>query len=307
MGERLGVHLEEQIEDGGQFTHVPVDGEAIKPRSIVFILDSDGQLAFVGRLKRSLSKVAMGQRRLKGDRLAKIARIDLVDLPNKTQGLLTRYLANTASPLGEATGKLLRENLVQLQPELEELFEQLEQSLQPDFSAEYDSREIILEQQKDATVLAMKVAGIFDNERNVAAKKVDIAALSFLDTIEGERISEDRLIEHDATVFSDWSRQDREHISSGTEFVEGRNRMTVFTANRRPLEEVFGVDLIYVDAERKSATFVQYKMMDRKTKNNDPYFYPGAGNHNTELARMRSFQSFIDQRSRNRNLLHDCP
>jgi len=36
----------------------------------------------------------------------------------------------------------------------------------------------------------------------------------------------------------------------------------VFTANRQPLEQLFGVDLIYLNETRRSIVMVQYKMME---------------------------------------------
>ena len=38
--------------------------------------------------------------------------------------------------------------------------------------------------------------------------------------------------------------------------------MDVFTANKRPLEELFGVDLIYLNKTRGALVMVQYKMLE---------------------------------------------
>lgn len=303
--ENIGHYLESQMDERGQFTHIPLDGADIKPRSIVFVLGHDGRLAFIGRLKRSQGKVAMRQRRLKGDKITPLGRQGLNLLTDRTLKLLSPYLNKSTTHLSKTTGEALRDDLVLSYPELSKTFEELEELLQPNLQVEYEHKEVILEQQKDATVLAMKVAGMLGMEREIASQSIDITAPSFLDSIEEERIGEDRLIEHDAGVFSDWSLQDKAYISSGAEFVNENNRMTVFTVNRRALEKVFGVDLIYVDDLRKSATFVQYKMMDRKTQNKDFYFYPNSGNHNNELVRMDKFQNYLDKNSKNRNRLED--
>ena len=50
---------------------------------------------------------------------------------------------------------------------------------------------------------------------------------------------------------------------TGRAVFERRNeRLEVLTANRRPLERVFGVDLVYLNVTRKNIVMMQYKMLE---------------------------------------------
>lgn len=45
-------------------------------------------------------------------------------------------------------------------------------------------------------------------------------------------------------------------------FENGADRLEVYTANRGPLEKMFGVDLIYINQSVGNAVMVQYKMLE---------------------------------------------
>ena len=79
-------------------------------------------------------------------------------------------------------------------------------------------------------------------------------------------LPEDSVIEHDARHVPGLA-LNRIHVTGRAEFRRGNERLEVITANRRPLERVFGVDLIYHNLPRKSLVMVQYKMLNpNKTK-----------------------------------------
>ena len=103
-------------------------------------------------------------------------------------------------------------------------------------------------------------------------------------------IREDSVVEHDARAFPDFELTDSD-ITGRAVFEKGRERLEVFTANRRPLEEVFGVDLIYLNTTRQNMVMVQYKMLEPhgcKDRDNDWVYRPDA-NLNSEIERMRRF------------------
>jgi hypothetical protein len=60
---------------------------------------------------------------------------------------------------------------------------------------------------------------------------------------------EDSVIEHDARHLPGFDLVGSD-ITGRAVFTKDRERLEIFTANRRPLEHVFGVDLIYLNATR---------------------------------------------------------
>ena len=133
----------------------------------------------------------------------------------------------------------------------------------------------------DAKVLAAILAQLsppkrFDNARamqwdavKTALKAFGMNEASFVslpggDTALGStRILEDAVIEHDARSIPGWTLTGSEVTGVAT-FNNGDEQLEVITANKRPLEELFGVDLIYLNKSRGSLVMVQYKMMERQ-------------------------------------------
>jgi hypothetical protein len=66
-------------------------------------------------------------------------------------------------------------------------------------------------------------------------------------------------------------------------------RLTVVLANRLPLEEQTGTDLIYFNEKFRSFVMVQYKAMERE--NNETFFRLPDAQLTTELERMRALRS----------------
>lgn len=73
-------------------------------------------------------------------------------------------------------------------------------------------------------------------------------------------VHEDGVIEHDARVVPGYEFIDSDVRGQAT-FRKGHQTLEVYTANRRKLEEAFGVDLIYLNLFHRNAVLVQYKML----------------------------------------------
>ena len=112
--------------------------------------------------------------------------------------------------------------------------------------------------QDDAVRLAIKAFGGPDEATHLALNEGSATALGTV------RLLEDAVIEHDARSIPGLRLTDSD--LTGRARFEGRDRtLEVLTANRRPLEELFGVDLIYLNRRRGSIVMVQYKMLERGT------------------------------------------
>jgi len=108
--------------------------------------------------------------------------------------------------------------------------------------------------QADAITLALKAFGVTDGANTV----------SFVgkgSSIEGTRLLEDAVIEHDARWVPGW-RLDDSDVTGKAVFTQRDESLVVYTANKRPLETLLGVDLIYLNERRRSLVMVQYKMME---------------------------------------------
>lgn len=290
----LADGLEDRISEERRFTYVPQDGGlAVAERSIAFVIDQLGEIKFLGRIKRSM-KIATVQRRLTGDQISEIGPVPIGALSADVQAYFQEHSSKPVFPILENIAQQMRADIERVLPDSVGIFQNLDDLVNRRERTTLGNKEAALEQQKDATLLALKISGLHESEGDVAAVAVDTERVSFLKSLGPLQVSEDQVLAHDAAVFSDWSRDDTESVQGVAEFVKGDKSLTIVSANREALESVFGVDLIYVDAARESATFVQYKLMDQRTAKKEDYFNPASGRHNVELQRMRKVQNFID-------------
>lgn len=150
--------------------------------------------------------------------------------------------------------------------------------------------------QMDALKLALQAFGRTDTAIELSLKGKNTA-------LAGVRIQEDAVIEHDARWIEGWSLLDSD-LTGRAVFQRGSDRLEVITANKRPLEELFGVDLIYMNKTRNSIVMVQYKMMEPGEKLNWRIGDYGGSERewivriddqfSEELKRMRSFDKDLD-------------
>lgn len=117
----------------------------------------------------------------------------------------------------------------------------------------YDARAM----QHDAIHLALKAFGASDE----GARALFLPGAST--ELASVRLQEDAVIEHDARWIPGWHLS-RSDLTGRAVFRQGEDELHVFTANKRPLEELFGVDLIYLNQRRRALVMVQYKMMEPK-------------------------------------------
>ena len=108
--------------------------------------------------------------------------------------------------------------------------------------------------QHDAVSLAIKAFGGSYEASEIALPGADSA----IGTV---RLLEDAVIEHDARWMPGW-RLTASSLTGRATFEKHGERLDVFTANKRPLEQLFGVDLIYLNEARGALVMVQYKMLE---------------------------------------------
>ena len=140
--------------------------------------------------------------------------------------------------------------------------------------------------QEDAVHTAMRAFGLSPGDQAVSlelsrGKDTALARVN---------IMEDSIVEHDARTFPDFEMIDSD-VTGRAVFEKGRERLEVFTANRCPLENVFGVDLIYFNVTRENIVMVQYKMLEpHSPKDGDKdWVYRPDNKLDDEIGRMKKF------------------
>jgi hypothetical protein len=156
--------------------------------------------------------------------------------------------------------------------------------------------------QEDAIQTAMAAFGIRKNElpEQITLKRGTSSGLGFI----GAYLYEDNVVHADASRLPGFDIIASDVTGRAT-FQRGEERLVIYTANKLPLEAMFGVDLIYINETRGNVVMVQYKMLEEDKKENgksDWIFRPNRQLRD-EIARMSipKFEgSFTDYRL-NRN------
>lgn len=140
--------------------------------------------------------------------------------------------------------------------------------------------------QLDALKMALRVFGL---PEDAPAARMNLASGSKTG-LTRLNVHEDGVIEHDARVIPGY-----EFVSSDVRgqatFRKGHQTLEVYTANRRKLEEAFGVDLIYLNLFHRNAVLVQYKMLEPRGKDDAPpdWVYREDKHLQKQLKTMRLF------------------
>jgi hypothetical protein len=116
--------------------------------------------------------------------------------------------------------------------------------------------------QKEALLTALLVAGREFDHRIVREWMPSEQPKSFLDGLESVRLHESQAILHDFQRFPDFSAMDGK-VKGSVQFVSpAGDVLTVIHADKEPLEQLTGADLIYYNEAYKCFVFVQYKMLE---------------------------------------------
>ena len=139
--------------------------------------------------------------------------------------------------------------------------------------------------QKDAISLAMKAFGL-----SPTAPAARVYLDDNQDTALGEtKIREDFVIEHHARSIPGFALS-KSDLTGRAIFRKDREVLEVITANRSPLEEVLGVDLIYLNAIMQNIVMIQYKMLERESfSSGNNWIYRPDHQLEEQMNRMRRF------------------
>lgn len=120
--------------------------------------------------------------------------------------------------------------------------------------------------QKEALGLALEIAGL-PRDDLLAWQPNDTQQQSFLDGLPGARVREDAMLLSDFSTIPGFDAVGEVTHYGSKLFSSEQNpaiRLTVIMANRLPLEQQTGADLIYFNEAYRSFVMVQYKAMEKR-------------------------------------------
>jgi hypothetical protein len=127
-----------------------------------------------------------------------------------------------------------------------------------------------LAQQKEALLTALSIAGLSRDPIQEWAPP-DGTPVSFLDGLPNVRLREDPMVINDLQNLPGFDViKTYPYGAAVFESEETSERLTVILANRLPLEEQTGTDLIYFNETYQSFVMVQYKAMEREDRRDGP-------------------------------------
>ena len=140
--------------------------------------------------------------------------------------------------------------------------------------------------QHDAIQTALRAFGLSTDEPATTLELIGREET----TLVRVNILEDAVVEHDARHVPGYSLAGSDLTGRAT-FLQNSEKLEVYTANRRPLEQTFGVDLIYLNLTRQNIVMLQYKMLERnKTLDGRDWIYRPDDQLDSEIERMRRFR-----------------
>ncbi|MDD2942055.1 MAG: hypothetical protein PHC51_03720 [bacterium] len=140
--------------------------------------------------------------------------------------------------------------------------------------------------QEDAIKSAMAAFGIRGSAipDQVTLKKGASSGLGLI----GAHLFEDNVVHSDSLRFPGFDAISAD-VTGRAVFQRADERLVIYTANKLPLEQMLGVDLIYINETRGNIVMLQYKMLEedkQESENRDWLFRPDKQLRD-EIARMR--------------------
>lgn len=156
-----------------------------------------------------------------------------------------------------------------------------------------------LAEQKEAVLTAINIAGIDKSHVQGWDYSEAKGPVSFLDGLEKVTLREDSMIINDLVNFPGFDLIKTTTYSASI-FQNDKSRLTVILANRLPLEELLGTDLIYYNEDFGCFIMVQYKVME---KENDQFLFRVPNTQLTEdINRMESIVDSLNSIGTNDNI-----
>jgi hypothetical protein len=288
--ERLGV-FDHAMDMYGHFAEaVPSFNHSRNAPLVCFIVDPSGHVSHIGRGRRGVN-AGTEQSRLNIDEIHSLdsavsIRDIIVGVPNRNRKAVEDRFQNG----GLLSPKAFQETVdlfVQLAPGSGGLIERFTTSTRQRLERLSERARSNLAYQKEAVAVALSLAGI-DRAPLAEWSLEEEAPESFLDGLAEVRMREDPMVIQDMRQVPGYAYLRDVPNAAAAVFVDGEDRLTVIMANRQPLEEQTGTDLIYFNERFQAFIMVQYKAMEPDDELGAIFRFPEA-KLTDELSRMDRF------------------
>ncbi|HEY4291844.1 hypothetical protein [Luteibacter sp.] len=263
--ERITTFLQCVAEDRA-FAEPVADFQHSRTAPLVCFVVSSGKLTHIG-LGRRGARAGTGLSRLNIDQAEELSepvsiRQVLNRLP-KRNAASVRNRFRSGGLLTEKGFSAVVESIRQLAPQASSLLERFSQARERRIQRLSVKARENLAQQKEALLTALSIAGL---SRGTVQEWTpsDGTPVSFLDGLPSVRLREDPMVVNDLQNLPGF--EVIKTYTYGAAVFESQatsERLTVILANRLPLEEQTGADLIYFNETYQSFVMVQYKAMER--------------------------------------------
>lgn len=269
---RISTFLECVAEERA-FAEPVADFQHSRTAPLVCFVISAGKLTHIGLGRRGV-RAGTGLSRLNIDRAEEIPE------PLSIRKLLNRLPKRNAASMRKRfqSGGLLTEKgftavvetIRQLAPQASALLDRFSEARTERIRRLSDRARESLAQQKEAVLTALSIAGLSRDPIQEWTPS-DEAPVSFLDGLPSARLREDPMVVNDLQNLPGFDVVKTYPYGAAVfESEETSERLTVILANRLPLEEQTGTDLIYFNETYQSFVMVQYKAMDREDRRDGP-------------------------------------
>jgi hypothetical protein len=271
--DRMTAFLE-CVTEGRSFAEPVVDFRHSRNVPLVCFIVGGRTITHIGLGRRGM-RAGTGLSRLNIDRVEKLAD------PLSIQRIINRLPKRNATSVqrrfklsGLLTDKgftAVIEVIRQIAPQASSLLERFSQTRAARIERLSPEAKDNLAQQKEAVLTALSISGL-SRELVQEWSPPDAAPVSFLDGLPNARLREDQMVINDLMKIPGFELiQDRVSVTGAAVFESEATseRLTVILANRLPLEEQTGTDLIYFNETYQCFVMVQYKAMEREHGPND--------------------------------------
>jgi len=255
------------------FAEPVADFQHSRTAPLVCFVVNAGKLTHIGLGRRGV-RAGTGLSRLNIDKAEKLAN------PLSVRKLLNRLPKRNAVSVRKRfrSGGLLTDKgltavvevIRQIAPHASTLLERFSQTRTERIRRLSERARDNLAQQKEALLTALSIAGISRDPVQEWTPS-DETPVSFLDGLPSVRLREDPMVVHDLQNLPGFEViKTYPYGAAVFESEATSERLTVILANRLPLEEQTGTDLIYFNETYQSFVMVQYKAMEREDRRDGP-------------------------------------
>ena len=239
---------------------------------VCFVVDA-GKLTHIGLGRRGV-RAGTGLSRLNIDKAEELSeslsvRKLLNRLPKRNAASIRKRF-QAGGLLTEKGFCAVIETIRQLAPQASALLDRFSETRTARIRRLPDKARESLAQQKEAVLTALSIAGLSRDPVQEWAPS-DETPVSFLDGLPSVRLREDPMVVNDLQNLPGFEVVKTYPYGAAVfESEETSERLTVILANRLPLEEQTGTDLIYFNETYQSFVMVQYKAMEREASSPRP-------------------------------------